>query len=155
MWPNGCLFIPGLSNHSSDYSLHEELLVLRVAKNGRFLFGTSERAEVFVKVSNTFLGERKCWWQFLHLEPRQKHSAQIMKFLFITWTRTDFFTGRTLAVGLEIPHVSKYILCDLANLKASWSCKHEQMVLAGVTLQPVCWKLPLEASLWRGIVHIK
>ena len=78
-----------------------------------------------------------------------------MKFLFITWACTDFSTSRTLAVGLQIPHVSKYILCDLANLEASWSCKHKQMVLAGVTPQHVCWKRPLEAPYRRGILHVE
>lgn len=73
MRPNGYWFLPSLSSPLSHSSLHEELPVLGVAKNGRFFSGTSERAGVFVKVSNTFLRERKCWWQFLHFEPRQKH----------------------------------------------------------------------------------
>lgn len=76
-----------------------------------------------------------------------RNTVQIMKLLFIACIRVDFSTGRTQAVGLHIPHVSKYILCDLACPKASWALKHKQMVLAGVTPQPICerflWKLPL------------
>lgn len=153
-WFSGSWFLPGLPQQlSHNFFVWGVIGFWELLRMEDFSLGRFERAEVFVKVSNTFLRERKCWWKFLCFEPRQKHTVQIMKLVFITWTHTDFFTKRTQSVGLQIPRVSKYILYDLDSFKASWSCKHKQMVLAGVMPQPVHWVLSFGRLSCREYAH--